>query len=403
MQTQLIDSIRNTANGKVADEILRRCVHCGFCNATCPTYLLLGNENDGPRGRIYLVKQLLEGKETGKKTLKHLDRCLTCRNCETTCPSGVEYSKLLDIGREVAEQQISRPNKEMKMRKRLRTFLPYSKRFKTLLNLGRTFKFLLPKAMTAKIPQKRPVGEWPKEQYNRKMLVLAGCVQAAITPEINAATARVLGRLGIDLIEANSAGCCGAVSQHLTAPKEAKQFMYNNIDAWWPYIEAGTEAIVMTASGCGSMVKDYGYILRHDPNYAEKAKKVSALCKDLSEILISERYQIFTRNDCPSIAWHPPCTLQHGQKITGVVEKLLSDIGYQLKPIADSHLCCGSAGTYSILQPELSQQLRERKLDSLLQQSPEFIVTANVGCQVHLQEKTKTPVQHWVQLLDQPV
>jgi glycolate oxidase iron-sulfur subunit len=403
MQTQLTEAIKNTANGKIAEKILRNCVHCGFCNATCPTYLLLGNENDGPRGRIYLIKQLLEGQESGEKTLKHLDRCLTCRNCETTCPSGVEYSKLLDIGREVAEKQISRPKNEVKIRKRLRTFLPYTKRFKTVLTLGRTFKFLLPKATTAKIPQKKTIGEWPEAKYQRKMLALAGCVQAAVTPETNAATARVLSRLGIDLLEAKNAGCCGAVSQHLTAPKEAKQFIRNNIDAWWPYIKTGVEAIVMTASGCGSMVKDYGYILRHDPNYAAKAKKVSSLCKDLSEILINERYQIFTRNDCPNIVWHPPCTLQHGQKITGVVETLLRNIGYQLKPIANSHLCCGSAGTYSILQPELSEQLRNQKLNSLLQQAPDIIVTANVGCQVHLQEKTKTPVQHWVHLLDQSV
>jgi len=400
MQTQLTEAIKNTEQGKVAEKILRSCVHCGFCNATCPTYLLLGDENDGPRGRIYLIKQLLEGKKTGESTLKHLDRCLTCRNCETTCPSGVEYSKLLDIGREIAEKQITRPHGQVKARKRLRKILPYTQRFKSLLRLGRTFKFLLPQTITAKIPKKRPVGEWPTARYQRKMLVLAGCVQAAVSPETNAATARVLSRLGIDLLEAKNAGCCGAVSQHLAAPKEAKQFIRNNIDAWWPFIETGTEAIVMTASGCGSMVKDYGHILRHDPNYADKAQKISALCKDLSEILMNERYQIFTRNDCPSVAWHPPCTLQHGQKITGVVETLLKDIGYQLKPIHDSHLCCGSAGTYSILQPELADQLRTQKLNNLLQQSPEFIVTANVGCQVHLQEKTKTRVQHWIHLLD---
>ena len=401
MQTQLTEAISSTAQGKVAEKILRNCVHCGFCNATCPTYLILGDENDGPRGRIYLIKQLLEGKQTGASTLKHLDRCLTCRNCETTCPSGVEYATLLDIGREVAEKQITRPDDEVKIRKNLRRVLPYTLRFKSILTLGRTFKFFLPKAIATKIPKKRAVGEWPKAHYQRKMLVLAGCVQPAVSPETNAATARVLNRLGIDLVEAKNAGCCGAISQHLAVPKEAKQFIRNNIDAWWPHIATGTEAIVMTASGCGSMVKDYGHILRHDPNYADKAQKISALCKDLSEILINERYQIFTRNDCPSIAWHPPCTLQHGQKITGVVETLLEDIGYQLKPINDSHLCCGSAGTYSILQPKLSDQLRMQKLNNLLQQSPEFIVTANVGCQVHLQEKTKIPVQHWIHLLDQ--
>ncbi len=401
MQTQLAEFIRNTANGKVADDILRSCVHCGFCNATCPTYLLLGDENDGPRGRIYLIKQLLEGQETGQKTLKHLDRCLTCRNCETTCPSGVQYSRLLDIGKEVAEQQIARPSADARARKRLRNFLPYRKRFKTILTLGRTFKFFLPKAASKKIPKKRPVGIWPTERYQRKMLVLAGCVQPALSPETNAATARVLNRLGIDLIEAKNAGCCGAVNQHLAAPKQAKQFMRNNIDAWWPYIEAGAEAIVMTASGCGSMVKEYEYYLRNDPEYAFKSKKISELCKDVSEVLVNERYQIFTRNDYPEIAWHPPCTLQHGQKITGVVETLLNDIGYKLQPIVDSHLCCGSAGTYSILQPKLAEKLRDKKLNNLLQNDPEMIITANIGCQTHLQEKTKIPVQHWIHLLDQ--
>ena len=401
MQTQLADFIKNTPDGKLADEILRSCVHCGFCNATCPTYLLLGDENDGPRGRIYLMKQLLEAQDVGQKTLKHLDRCLTCRNCETTCPSGVKYEKLLDIGRRVAEERIPRDKNDSKFRKRLLSFLPYPTRFKAALKMGRTFKFILPKSTTGKIPKKRKTGNWPKQVHKRKMLVLAGCVQPALSPEINSSTARVLDKLGITLIQENKAGCCGAVSQHLSASDAAKDFMRNNIDAWWTHIENGVEAIVMTASGCGSMVKDYGHHLSDDPDYAQKARKVSSLCKDISEILINERYQIFTRNDRENITWHPPCTLQHGQKITGVVEKILQDIGYQLKPIADQHLCCGSAGTYSILQPELSERLRERKLDSIKQQNPTTIVTANIGCQTHLQEKTETPVKHWIHLLDQ--
>ena len=401
MQTQLADFIKDTPDGKLADEILRSCVHCGFCNATCPTYLLLGDENDGPRGRIYLIKQLLEGKKVTQQTQQHLDRCLTCRNCETTCPSGVQYAKLLDIGRKIAEKHIGRTSKELKIRKRLLNFLPYTGRFKAALTIGRNFKFLLPKSTTAKIPKKHVTGEIPKRTHNRKMLILAGCVQPALSPEINAATARVLDKLGITLIQENKAGCCGAVSQHLSANKAAANFMRKNIDAWWPSIEDGVEAIVMTASGCGSTVKDYGHYLRNDPDYAVKAAKISSLCKDISEIIINETYQIFMRNERESIAWHPPCTLQHGQKIMGVVETILNDIGYDLKPIADEHLCCGSAGTYSILQPELSDKLRERKLKSLKQQKPEIIVTANIGCQTHLQEKTKTPVQHWILLLDQ--
>lgn len=401
MQTQLADFIKDTPDGKLADEILRSCVHCGFCNATCPTYLLLGDENDGPRGRIYLIKQLLEGKETGSSTQQHLDRCLNCRNCETTCPSGVQYAKLLDIGKQVAEERIPRESKDAKIRKRLLGFLPYTGRFKAALKMGRTFKLLLPKSTANKIPKKQVIGDWPKRNHQRKMLVLAGCVQPALSPETNTATARVLDKLGITLIQESKAGCCGAVSQHLSASDDAADFMRNNIDAWWPAIENGAEAIVMTASGCGSTVKEYGHYLRNDPDYADKANKISSLCKDISEIIINETFQIFTRNDRESIAWHPPCTLQHGQKINGVVEKILKEIGYDLKPIADSHLCCGSAGTYSILQPELSERLRERKIKSITSQKPDVIVTANIGCQTHLQEKTKTPVQHWIHLLDQ--
>ena len=401
MQTQLADFIKDTPNGRLADKILRSCVHCGFCNATCPTYLLLGDENDGPRGRIYLIKQLLEGKTSGQKTLLHLDRCLSCRNCETTCPSGVQYAKLLDIGREVAEESITREAKSAKTRKLLLRFLPYQGRFKAAIKMGRSFKFLLPKSTTRKIPKKHTIGKWPKNVHTRKMLVLAGCVQPSLSPETNVATARVLDRLGISLIQESNAGCCGAVSQHLSASESAKNFMRKNIDAWWSHIEEGAEAIIMTASGCGSMVKDYAHYLRDDPDYAQKAQKVSALCKDISEVLIKERYQIFTQNNREHVAWHPPCTLQHGQKITGVVEKILQDIGYKLKPIADQHLCCGSAGTYSILQPEIAEKLRDRKLDNLEQQNPDTIVTANIGCQTHLQEKTKTPVKHWIHLLDQ--
>ena len=401
MQTQLAEFIKETEDGKLADSILRSCVHCGFCNASCPTYLLLGDENDSPRGRIYLIKQLLEGKDIGEKTLQHLDRCLTCRSCETACPSGVQYEKLLDIGRRIAEERITRDATSAKARKHLLKFLPYGGRFKLALKMGRSFKFLLPKTTSKKIPEKRKIGELPNRVHARKMLILDGCVQPALSPETNAATARVLDKLGISLIPTPKAGCCGAVSHHLAAPDQAKDFMRKNIDAWWNAIEDGAEAIVITASGCGSMVKDYAHHLRNDPDYAEKAAKVSALCKDISEIIIKERYQIFTRNNREKITWHPPCSLQHGQKITGIVETILEDIGYELKPITDSHLCCGSAGTYSMLQAEIADQLREQKLKQIHQQKPEIIVTANIACQTHLQEKTETTVQHWIHLLDQ--
>jgi glycolate oxidase iron-sulfur subunit len=400
MKTELVDSFRNSDDGKIAEEILRTCVHCGFCNATCPTYQLIGDENDGPRGRIYLIKQMLEGKEASSSTQKHLDRCLTCRNCETTCPSGVEYSKLLDIGRQYIETQSPRNFNERLTRTLLRSVLPYSNRFGPLLSVGRLFKPILPKKIKSKIPKRVAKGSIPVAQHKRRMLVLDGCVQPALSPDINATTARVLHKLGISLITQKKAGCCGAVSQHLSAEDEALVFMKNNIDAWWPEIESGAEAIVMTASGCGAMVKDYVYHLRNDSEYAEKAQRVSDLCKDISEIIINEDISTLKVKGTERISWHPPCTLQHGQKINGVVEKILGSCGYELLAVNDQHLCCGSAGTYSILQPEISQQLQANKIKNLREQKPEMIVTGNIGCQTHLQEVSDVPVIHWIHLLD---
>lgn len=405
MQTRILSALRQTAEGKTAEAILRRCVHCGFCNATCPTYQLLGDENDGPRGRIYLIKQLMEGQlenepDSGRKTLQHLDRCLLCRSCETTCPSGVEYSKLLDIGRHLAEEHTGRDRADQSMRKRLRKYLPKSGLFNLGLKLGRAFKPMLPDTLAGKITAARPAGEWPKSHHSRRMLVLEGCVQPSLSPDINAATARVLDRLGISLITAPKAGCCGAVSQHLGAPEEALDYMRCNIDAWWPYIANGVEAIITTASGCGVMVKEYKYHLRGDLEYSIKAERISNLCKDIAEVIAQEKYQQLTPAQPERIAWHPPCTLQHGQKIRGVVENILTDCGYVLVPVVDEHLCCGSAGTYSILQPEISRQLRSNKLANLSQHQPEMIVTANIGCQTHLQEASQTPVIHWIHLID---
>ncbi len=402
MKTELSASLINTEEGKIADKILRSCVHCGFCNATCPTYQILGDENDGPRGRIYLIKQLLEGKAANQTSRNHLDRCLTCRNCETTCPSGVQYAQLLDIGRSHIEKTVPRSFKQRSFRKLLRTVLPYRKRFSFFLKTGQVFKPLLPKTIKKKMPRSVTKGNWPLKQHKRRMLVLDGCVQPALSPDINSATARVLNKLGISLIRQKKAGCCGAVSQHLSAEDEALTFMKHNIDAWWPDIESGIEAIIITASGCGVMVKEYAHYLRNDPDYADKARRVSALCKDIAEIIFEEDYKKLSL-DSPgdnNIAWHPPCTLQHGQKITGVVEKILEDCGYQLVPVQDSHLCCGSAGTYSLLQPQLSGQLQSKKITQLLKHQPDMIVTANIGCQTHLQEVSDVPVIHWVHLLD---
>ena len=399
MKTNLLDSIKLTTEGQLADDILRSCVHCGFCNATCPTYQLLGDENEGPRGRIYLIKQVLEGAEVTTSTQRYLDHCLTCRNCETTCPSGVQYGSLLEIGRKFVEEKTHRPFKERFIRDALLNTLPYRRRFKFFLRAGRLFSPFLPKHLRSKLPVKVAKGRWAKQKHTRRMLVLDGCVQPALSPDINSATSRVLDKLGITLVNIKKAGCCGAVSQHMSQEKDALSMMKRNIDAWWTEIEAGAEAIVSTASGCGVMLKEYGHYLQDDPDYAEKAQQVSDLCKDISEIIADEDYSALAATSPKKISWHPPCTLQYGQKITGIVEKILIDCGYQLNPIKDVHLCCGSAGTYSILQPELSSQLGDNKITALEKDKPEMIVTANIGCQTHLQERSKTPVKHWVHLL----
>ncbi len=406
MQTNLAAFIKDTPEGREADAELRKCVHCGFCNATCPTYQLLGDELDGPRGRIYLIKQLLEGHIPTEKTQLHLDRCLTCRACETTCPSGVEYGKLLDIGRPLVEQRVGRGGWDAFQRALLRKVIPNSWLFTPLLKLGRLARPLLPGALKQKVPAEiAPAKPWPATVHARKMLVLEGCVQPGLSPATNAAAARVLDRLGISLVRAPGAGCCGAVSFHLSAQDEALGTMRRLIDAWWPHIEQGAEAIVITASGCGMMVKDYGHVLARDPAYADKAKRVSELTKDISEIVLAEKDRLMALIPQPSalsprrVAFHAPCSLQHGLKLTGTIESLLASLGYELVPVPDSHLCCGSAGTYSILQPELSQQLLANKIANLTRESPAAILTANIGCQAHLQGATDLPVRHWIEAL----
>jgi glycolate oxidase iron-sulfur subunit len=399
MQTAINETLKKTALGQEADSILRACVHCGFCNATCPTYQILGDELDGPRGRIYLIKQALEGKPVSRKTQQHLDRCLTCLACETTCPSGVRYSHLLDIGRHWVKQQISDSWFESVKRHILRFILPYPQRFKHFLRLGQGLRPFLPLRLKQNIPvhQSIPV-TWPLTQHARTMLILQGCVQSALSPNINARTAQVFDRLGISLLRAE--GCCGAIDQHLAAPEKARQLMRQNIDRWWSLIEAGTEALVITASGCGSLVKEYGYYLQSDPQYAEKAAYISKITYDISEILAKEDLSIFqNKGQNRPIVFHAPCSLQHGQKITGLVESILKLVGFQLIPVPDAHLCCGSAGTYSILQKELSQQLLEDKIMALENGKPELIATANIGCLVHLASKAAMPVVHWIELL----
>ena len=402
MQTNLADFIKGTPEGDEADAILRACVHCGFCTATCPTYQLLGDELDGPRGRIYLIKQVLEGVEPTRKTQLHLDRCLTCRNCESTCPSGVKYGRLADIGRRVVEERVPRTLKNRIKRNTLKEFLPRTSLFKPAFRAGTAMRGLLPGGLRDKLQPARDPGHWPTRTHARKMLVLEGCVQPAMGPNINAATARVLDALGVQLLVAPKAGCCGAVRFHMNDQDGGLADMRRNIDAWWPYVEQ-VEAIVMTASGCGVTVKDYGHLLAHDPHYAAKAARISMLTRDLSEILPQFEAQLALQMEGKSaqrVAFHPPCTLQHGQQIRGKVEHVLRAVGVDVVLCADSHLCCGSAGTYSVLHPEIAHELRDRKLANLEATGASEIVSANIGCMTHLQSGTETPVTHWIELVD---
>lgn len=401
MQTQLPEDLRDTEIGREMDAILRSCVHCGFCNATCPTYQLLGDELDGPRGRIYQIKQMLEGGETGESTRRHLDRCLTCRGCETTCPSGVEYGRLLDVGRQWLERKHPRSYFARILRRTLNVIFTRPGFFAALLRTGQVMRLLLWGNLRRRIPPYRRSGKWPARHHRRTMIALAGCVQSDIAPNINTAAAQVLDRLGIELIEVSGAACCGALSHHFAYEEHAREFARTNIDAWWPLVENGVEAIAMTASGCGLHVKDYGHLLRYDQEYADKAHKIASLTRDISEILADE--DLGRLNHLPSpkvVAFHPPCTLQHGQKLAGKIESILNNAGFSVVPVKDSHICCGAAGTYSILQSDIANELRSRKIDVLIKGNPQLIATANIGCQVHLQAGTRLPVVHWIELLN---
>lgn len=405
MQTNLASWVRDTNLGNDADEILRRCVHCGFCLATCPTYQVLGDERDSPRGRIYLIKQVLEGAEPTEKTQQHLDRCLTCRNCETTCPSGVQYGALVDIGRNLVDQKVERPLGQRLTRTVLRHALN-SPLFGPAMRLGRLLRPVLPEVLRNKVPQARPAGQVPTDgaRHARQVIMLAGCVQPAMMPTIDAATIRVLDALGIGTRVVPGAGCCGAINFHLDAQEAALAQMRANIDAWLPLLDSGkAEAIIMNASGCGGMVKEYAHHLRHDPDYVAKALRVVDKVRDIAEIIVPHGAELKTRlrNLPGKTAFHPPCTLQHWQGLRGISEQLLQELGFNLQPFSDSHLCCGSAGTYSVTQPELAKTLRTRKLDALHAAEPNTIVSSNIGCITHLQSGTETPVRHWIEVVDE--
>ena len=404
MQTNLAPEYQNTPEGLEAEAILRKCVHCGFCTATCPTYQLLGDELDGPRGRIYLMKAVLEGETPTRKTQLHLDRCLTCRNCESTCPSGVQYGHLVDIGRKLVDAKVERPASEKLLRWALKEGLP-SPLFAPAMKMGQMVRGLLPDSLKAKVPAPQDAGAWPTRTHARKVLMLAGCVQPSMAPNINSATARVLDAAGIQTLLAPAAGCCGAVRFHLNDQAGGLAQMRANVDAWWPYVARGeVEAIVMNASGCGVTVKEYGHLLRHDAAYADKARRISELTRDLSELLPQLVPALRGRVKAAAgvLAYHPPCTLQHGQKVRGGVEQWLGELGFTVRvALNESHLCCGSAGTYSVLQPETAERLRDRKLGHLGELKPQAIVSANIGCITHLQSGTQVPVRHWVEVMDE--
>lgn len=406
MQTALADFIKDTPEGKEADAILRKCVHCGFCTATCPTYQLLGDELDGPRGRIYLIKQVLEGHEVTAKTQLHLDRCLTCRNCETTCPSGVKYGRLIDIGRKVVDDHVPRSAGDRLTRIALKEGVT-SALFGPAMRTGQRVRPLLPRSLQNKVPARQRAGQWPTRSHARRVLLLEGCVQPSMAPNINTATARVLDALGIETLRPAAAGCCGAIRYHLNDHAGGLADARRNIDAWWPYVEHAEEdglvAILMNASGCGVQVKEYAHLLARDAKYGLKARRISEMTQDVSEFLPTFAADLRTRMTARSssrVVFHPPCTLQHGQQIRGTVESLLATLGAEVMPFAESHMCCGSAGTYSVLQPELAYPLRDRKLGHLQAAEPDVILSANIGCITHLASGTTTPVMHWIEWID---
>ncbi|OUR74614.1 glycolate oxidase iron-sulfur subunit [Methylophaga sp. 41_12_T18] len=383
MQTKLPQDFADSEVGLKADKILRSCVHCGFCLATCPTYQLLGNELDSPRGRIYLIKSALEGESFGGDSIQHLDSCLTCRACETTCPSGVQFASLLDIGRAFVEPK--RPLWQKVYRSSIRKLLTSPKLFNSLSPLFRHSAI-----QTALIAPKT---------VNSRVLLLTGCVQPSLAPNINHATKNVLAQLDIDVIESPQQQCCGAIDQHLAAEGAALTKIKHNIDHWSALLDDQVDCIISTASGCGVMVKDYAQYFDKDDAYYDRAVQVASKTKDIAEYLLDKDLTELSRTS-DKVSVQIPCSLQHGQQLPNVVNQVLTKVGYDISPVKDSHLCCGSAGTYSILQPKLSKQLRNNKVANLTKSNPEVIVTANIGCLMHIQKGTDTPVKHWIELLN---
>lgn len=409
MEIELSPDLVSDRKANEAADIVRRCVHCGFCTATCPTYQLLGDERDGPRGRIYLIKQMLEGESVTRETQQHLDRCLTCRNCETTCPSGVEYGRLVDIGREFIEKKVRRPLGQRLARGLLREGLT-SPLFGPAVRLGSRLKSFLPDLLASKLPMgERPRRDWPSNSHARKVILLNGCVQPSLLPNIDLATAWVLNALEVQAVVVQTSGCCGAVRHHLADPDGALNQARRNIDAWWPLLQSGGfEAVLVNASGCAVMVKDYGHLLADDPAYCEKAAYVAGRALDpvvFLQPMLPRLQDILGQNPArpaaPNVSYHAPCTQQHGMRCRGEVEAFLTQLNVKVLPVADSHLCCGSAGTYSVLQPALAKTLRDNKIQALSAAGPDRILSANVGCIGHLQSGSHLAVQHWLEWLDE--
>ena len=401
-----------------SEEVIRKCVHCGFCTATCPTYVLLGDELDSPRGRIYLMKEMLENQQQPTaEVVKHIDRCLSCMSCLTTCPSGVHYGHLVDHARTYIEANYRRPLLDRITRRVLAAVLPYPTRFRFALGLAAVARPFTPilrsikalqslSAMLALAPTKPAKGPPTKgapAQGTRfgRVAMLGGCAEPVLRPEIGRAATSLISRMGYEVVVAPNAGCCGALVHHLGQEAAALASARRNVEAWMAEIEgAGLEAIIVTASGCGTMIKDYGFMLRSDPAYAAKAERVSSLAMDISEFVAAKGLPPVTRMPDLIVAYQSACSLQHGQKVTRAPQDLLMAAGYQVRQPMEAHLCCGSAGTYNILQPVIAAQLGERKVAHLAKLSADVIATGNIGCATQIAARTGTPVLHTVQLLD---
>jgi glycolate oxidase iron-sulfur subunit len=398
MRTDVAATLQETAAAARAEAVIGACVHCGLCNAACPTYRLTGDELDGPRGRIYLMKSALEGEPIGTLTLSHLDRCLECRACESACPSGVEYHRLLDIGRGFVGRAVEHPPESRRTRAAIRFAAAHPGMLAGLLSLGRLARFALPTRLKEKIPPKRARGVWPPGRHERRMLILGGCVQSAAAPDFNAATARVFDRIGISVVEGD--GCCGAVPFHLQAEDYARDMVRRRIDEWSAALDDGCEAVLVNASGCAAFVRDWLDLLADDPDYSVKARRVAAAVKDPIEVLRGGSFAGLALPAAPRIAVHDPCTLRNGPGLGGEVALLLERLGYQPQRVANESQCCGSAGSYSLLQPEIASRLRREKLLDLAASNPAAIVTANIGCWMHLAAVSRIPVRHWIEAVD---